>query len=290
MGCYQEGDRLIVARLLLGLAVISLIILPPICRSQAYLVNVSIKGYDGEALLNITAANFSTSEKVRSGSKIELSEGKYVFRLFALNKTFEKELNLTENTTLTFNLLFTNSTENLSLIRHIIVYPSAQIEVYEILLITNSGDKNFEGDISVPIPDHKDLNIEESTLSFINANDEGNRITFIDIIVPANDSGRIAFSYSLKSNVFKISDSEKQRLLLLSAVPVEKYENLSYKGIQDFGGQKYRVFEGNTTKCYLVFGGGGKVKVNPVALAGIFLLATSVFFYLRSRSGGWEED
>ena len=93
MGCYQEGDRLIVARLLLGLAVISLIILPHICRSQAYLVIVSIKGYDGEALLNITAANFSTIVTDRSGTKIALSEGQYVISIYSLNETFEYEQN-----------------------------------------------------------------------------------------------------------------------------------------------------------------------------------------------------
>jgi hypothetical protein len=273
-------------------AALLVVLLPQVLISQslAYTVNISIKGYDGEALLNVTSADLTMSRGVKTGSKIELPEGLYVFSLFALNKTFQKEVNLTKNTTLTFNLLFTNSTENLPLIRHIIVYSSTQIDVYEILLITNSGDRNFEGNISVPLPDHRNLNVKESTLSFITADDMGDRINFYDIIVPANDSGRITFSYSLKSNVFKISDSEKQRLMLLSALPVEEYMNLSYKGIQEFGGQRYRVFEGNITKCSLVFGGEKGAKVDPVALIGILIISASLFFYLKSKSSRWEDE
>lgn len=239
-------------------------------------------------MLNVTSTDFTMSGEVKNGGKIELSEGFYIFRLFALNKTFQKEVNLTKNTTLTFNLLFTNTTENLSLIRHIIVYSPTQI--YEILLIINSGDRNFEGDISVPLPDHSNLNIEESTLSFISVDDVGERINLYDVIVPANDSGRITFSYSLKSNVFKIISSEKQRLMILSALPVEEYKNLSYKGLQEFGGRKYMVFEGNVTKCSLAFGGEGRVKIDAVALIGILITSASLFFYLRSRSGKREEE
>jgi len=58
-------------------------------------------------MLNVTSTDFTMSGEVKNGGKIELSEGFYIFRLFALNKTFQKEVNLTKNTTLTFNLLFT---------------------------------------------------------------------------------------------------------------------------------------------------------------------------------------
>ena len=287
MGSDQKGGRLIL-RVALLVVLLSQVLTFQALVSQAYTVNISTKGYDGEAMLNVTSTDFTVSEEVKNGSKIELSEGFYIFRLFALNKTFQKEVNLTKNTTLTFNLLFTNTTENLSLIRHIIVYSPTQI--YEILLIINSGDRNFEGDISVPLPDHSNLNIEESTLSFISVDDVGERINLYDVIVPANDSGRITFSYSLKSNVFKIISSEKQRLMILSALPVEEYKNLSYKGLQEFGGRKYMVFEGNVTKCSLVFGGEGRVKIDAVALIGILITSASLFFYLRSRSGKWEDE
>ncbi len=287
MGSDQKGGRLTL-RVALVVVLLSQVLTFQASVSQAYTVNISIKGYDGEAMLNVTSTDFTMSGEVKNGSKIELSEGFYIFRLFALNKTFQKEVNLTKNTTLTFNLLFTNTTENLSLIRHIIVYSPTQI--YEILLIINSGDRNFEGDISVPLPDHSNLNIEESTLSFISVDDIGERINFYDVIVPASDSGRITFSYSLKSNVFKISGSEKQRLMILSALPVEEYTNLSYKGLQEFGGRKYMVFEGNVTKCSLVFGGEGRVKIDAVALIGILIISASLFFYLRSRSGKREEE
>ena len=191
MGSDQKGGRLTL-RVALVVVLLSQVLTFQASVSQAYTVNISIKGYDGEAMLNVTSTDFTMSGEVKNGSKIELSEGFYIFRLFALNKTFQKEVNLTKNTTLTFNLLFTNTTENLSLIRHIIVYSPTQI--YEILLIINSGDRNFEGDISVPLPDHSNLNIEESTLSFISVDDIGERINFYDVIVPASDSGRITFS------------------------------------------------------------------------------------------------
>ena len=78
--------------------------------------------------------------------------------------------------------------------------------------------------------------------------------------------------------------------MILSALPVEEYTNLSYKGLQEFGGRKYMVFEGNVTKCSLVFGGEGRVKIDAVALIGILIISASLFFYLRSRSGKREEE
>lgn len=283
MECYEKGGELMKKVVWVIVAVLCFGV------SSAFTVNVSIKGYDGEAILSVVSENFNTSYRVKLGSVISLPEGEYIFRLFALNKTFEKRVNVSENATITFNLLFTNNKENLSITRHVIIHLTTQIEVHEIVLITNLGDVNFEGDLTLPLPEYTNLRVEEYTLSFINVDDDGERVKFVDLLVPANDSGRISYTYRLKSNVFEIKNNEN-RIILLSALPVEKYENVSYKGTQNFGGQEYEVFEGNSSRMLLIFSTGGKVNINPLAVAGILLLSlsVSVFLYLRGRSGGWE--
>jgi len=294
MECDKKGGGLrprlrLKLRLVLVVFALLMTVLPVL---SAY-VNISIEGYDGTANLTISSPNFTLTRQVKSGDKIEIPEDNYTFSLSALNKTFQKDVSITENTTVKFNLLFTNSTENLSITRHIIVYsssPASQIDVYDLIIITNSGNRNFEGNLSLPLPDHKNLRIEDATLSFISSDVEDDKIRFIDIIVPANASGEIALSYSLTGSTFRI-DGQEQQFMLLSALPVEKYENLSYIGVKEFGGQKYSMFEGNTTHFYMVFSGGGQNwNENPLILAGIFLLSALLFLYLRDRSGRWGDD
>lgn len=274
---------------IISMAVFTALVIPAIIiPCSAYTVDISIVGYDGVANLTISSSNFTLTRQVKSGDNIDLPEGNYTFSLFALNKTFQKVASITRNTTLNFNLLFTNSTENLSVTRHIIVYPTTQIDIYDLILITNSGKRNFEGNFSVPLPDHENLRIGDATLSFISSDVKDGKIRFIDIIVPANGSGEIAISYSLTNNVLRLNGQEIQQLMLLSALPVEKYENLTYRGIREFGGQKYSMFEGNATSFYIIFG-GEQVRENPSVIAGIILISASLFLYLRGRSGRWEE-
>lgn len=253
---------------------------------SAYTVNISIVGYDGIANLTVSSSNYTLTKQVKSGDRIDLPEGNYTFSLFALNKTFQKVVSLTKNTTLNFNLLFTNSTENLSVIRHIIVYSTTQIDVYDLIIITNSDSRNFEGNLSIPLPEHENLRIEYATLSFISSDVKEGEIRFIDIIIPANDSGEVAIFYSLTNNTFRIDGQERELFMLLSALPLEKYENLTYKGVREFGGQKYSILEGNITSFNIIFG-SEKARENTLVLAGILLLSASLFLYLRGRSGRW---
>ena len=105
-------------------------------------VQIFIKGYNTTAELSIIGENFSKVETVKNGSALSLPPGNYTLKLFALNKTFVENLELDGNKTITFNLLFTNKTENLSVMRHVIIQPN--LEVLEILLIKNTGEANFE--------------------------------------------------------------------------------------------------------------------------------------------------
>ncbi|WP_202319549.1 hypothetical protein [Archaeoglobus neptunius] len=266
-----------------ALLLIALILLSTASAAE-YSVRVVLIGYNGECLLNVTGQNFSTNFNVTNGSVISLPEGRYELKLFAMNKTFVNELNVTDNTSVTFNLLFTSSTENISLMRHIIIQPT--LEVFEIILITNSGRRNFEGDLAVTLPTHRNLRIDESTLSFINYKVKGDELEFQDIIIPANSTGRIGLSYKLVSNVFELRNQKNQSLLILSALPVEKYENVVYKGVKNFESSKYEVFESSGSP-YLVFK-RGEFKTDPIAAAVVIILSVAVFLYFRSRSGGWK--
>ncbi len=260
------------------LVLLSLVFL--LTPAAAYTVTVVIEGYNNSALLNITGANIE--QYVSSGSEISLPEGNYTFRLFAMNKTFEKDVEVNENTTVVFDLRFTNRTDNISLTRHIIVYGG--IEVMEVLMITNSGDINFEGDLTVDLPGHSGFTVTDTTLSFMDISVDGD-VTFKDIIVPKHESGTVTYTYRLKSNVLSFNGT-KYRILLLTSIPVKNVTGLEYKGTEDFKGKKFEVYEGYTGR--VVFSGRGEVSVNPAVLAGILALSAAVFLYLKSRSGGWK--
>ncbi len=250
----------------------------------AYSVTIIIKGYEDKALLNVSGET-NLSEYVSSGDQILLPEGNYTFRLFAMNKTFEKDVRVGNNITVSFDLRFTNRTDNLSLTRHIIVYGG--IDVMEVLMITNSGTVNFEGDLAVALPDYSGLTISDATLSFLDVKVDNRKLVLRDIIVPKNESGSVTYTYRLKTNVLSFNDSRKFRVLLLSTIPVTDVYGLEFKGNEEFKGKKFDVYEGYTDSCRVVFSSERSVTVNPTVLLGILVLSTAIFLYFRSRSGGW---
>ncbi len=188
---------------------------------------------------------------------------------------------------MTFNLLFTSSPENLRIVRHVIIQPS--LEVFEIALLTNSGEENFEGSLRLPLPQHTNLEISDSTLSFLDVFEENGSLIFDSIIVPANSSGQVSIYYTLTNHEFFLRSGEKQRLLILTTLPVLEYSNLNFSGIQQFGGTSYRVYEGNSANCILKFKPQSGVNIGFETLAAVLSASAILFLYLYGRRGGWEE-
>jgi hypothetical protein len=68
----------------------------------------------------------------------------------------------------------------------------------------------------------------------------------------------------------------------------EKSESLIDMGIQEFGGSKFHVLEGETDYYFVKLEGESRISLSPLALAGIFLVSGSVFLILYERSGRWK--
>lgn len=262
------------ARLMWAGAALILLILP----AAAYTVTIVIEGYNNSTNSALLSVN-GTEQYVNSGSQISLPGGNYTFRLFALNKTFEKDVEVNGNTTVVFDLRFTNKTDNITLTRHIIVYGGR--EVMEVLMVRNAG-MNFEGDLTVALPDHSAFAVTESTLSFVGVKVNG-KATFRDVIVPKNGSGTITYTYRLKSNILAFNDT-KHRILLLTSIPVSNVTGLEFKGIEEFKGKRFEVYEGYADHCRVVFSSEGDITISPIILVGILALSAALFLYFRTRS------
>jgi hypothetical protein len=247
---------------------------------------VFIKEYNGTAELGIFGENLSKVETVKNGSIISLPAGNYTLTLFALNKTFVKDLRLDSNKTVTFNLLFTNRTENLSMMRHAIVQPS--LEVFEIALITNSGGENFEGDLAIPLPEHTGLKISDSSLSFLDFSDLNGNLTLKKLIVPANSTGEVSITYRLVKPKLSLSGAENQTVLIFTTLPVTNQSNAAYRGVQQFKGVDYSVYQCKT-KCVLEFKVEPEIKIDKTSAFVILTASALIFIYLFTKRGGWEK-
>lgn len=248
-------------------------------------VQIFIKGYNTTAELSIIGENFSKVETVKNGSALSLPPGNYTLKLFALNKTFVENLKLDGNKTITFNLLFTNKTENLSVMRHVIIQPN--LEVLEILLIKNTGEANFEGDLAIPLPQHSGLEITDSSLSFLDVLEVDGKLILEKIIVPANSRGEVSITYKLTKPVFSLPNIENQTILVLTTLPVVKQSNASYLGVKQFSGEDYSVYRCESD-CTLEFKAEPEIRVDKTS--AVLIIATSglLFLYLFSKRGGWE--
>jgi len=268
----------------LSLALFLLLITAGIASASEFSVQIFTKGYNDTAELSVIGENFSKKLEIKNGTVLSLPAGKYTLKLFALNKTFVEKLVLDENKIITFNLLFTGSTENLSVMRHAIIQP--RLEVLEIVIITNSGDANFEGDIAIPLPEFDELEILDSSLSFMSASEFDGRLILEKLIVPANSSGNVSITYRLTKPVFS-SSNENQNLLVLTTVPVDGQYNTTYLGVQRFGGLDYSVYRCEPG-CKLEFKVKPEIRVDKNSALLITAASGLLFLYFFSRRGGWE--
>ncbi|MCS7131029.1 MAG: hypothetical protein NZ872_06390, partial [Archaeoglobaceae archaeon] len=114
-------------------------------------ITVILNNYDGDATLRVfNDTSLIFEREVNSGDVLMLQKGNYTFELNALNKTFIKRLNVESDQRLEFNLGFTSSTENLKIMLHSIVAQNGSVD--EVIVITNRGKENFEGDLEIPMP------------------------------------------------------------------------------------------------------------------------------------------
>ncbi len=252
-------------------------------------LTVLIDGYSGEVLLNISSSNFTYSTTFSKSVTVSVPAGNYDVKVFALNKTFFKSIRVENDTVLKFNLVFTNSTENVSTFYHLLVYPTKKgFEVSEVVIFTNSGDKNFEGDIYIPMPAYKNFRIESSSLSFIDYELHERHVVLKDLLIAENSSGQVSMVYQLKSNVLEVRLDKPSRFMLLTTADVlDKSHSLNYVGVKNFGGSEFKVYEGFDKYFYIEFGSKSESSYNPLAMAGIFLIAGGVFLYFYEKRGGW---
>ena len=258
--------------------------------ASGYNLTIQIDGYDRPAHLNLTSSNFTFSGEVENGTILKIPPGFYNLELYALNKTFVKSVNVEEDTTVRFNLLFTNSTGNISEFHHLIVYPiKGSFRVSEVVVLENKGDKNFEGDVTFPLPEYDSFSIESSSLSFIETKLDGRSVTFKDLLIAANGGGQILMMYSLKSNVLELKYPRNVSFVLLTTANlINKSSTLSFAGVKSSSKGEYNVYKGSGKYFYLELEGEYEIFIDPAFLLILLTLGCSIFFLFYKRSGGWK--
>lgn len=250
---------------------------------QGLEVVLVLKNYDGEANLKIFNESGLLVEKTVSSKKIiSLPEGNYTFELNALNKTFIKRLALKSDETLEFNLGFTNSTQNLNVMLHTIINQNGSVD--EIIVVSNRGDLNFEGDLEVPMPAFSNLQVIATNLDFLSLETSSVSITFKSLLVPENGSGSIRIAYNLASEEME-RNLRSERVMIIPLAEIIEYRNLSYN-VREFDGGVSVILEGNGS--YYLKLKFAEYTLSPLALIAIFLISASLFFVFFERRGRWE--
>jgi len=263
-----------------GLSLLLLLLIP----IQGYEVTVILKNHDSGAMLTISNGKEAVfSGPVFSGDRIPIESGNYTFELSALNKTFIKKLRVEENQTVEFNLGFTNSTEFLSVMLHASVLRNGSVD--EVIVVTNRGDLNFEGDLTIPMPDFTNFRLITNSLDFLSIEISNESITFRSLLVPENESGIIRIAYTLPTGEM-IRKLSGERVVIIPDAEVLEYRNLSYRE-QQFDGVRIGLLEGNGS--YYVKFRFVDYSVSFISLAAILLISASLFLVFLERRGGWEE-
>ncbi|TDA29269.1 MAG: hypothetical protein DSO00_04695 [Archaeoglobi archaeon] len=263
-----------------GLSLLLLLLIPV----QGYEITVLLKNYDSTAMLTVYNETETVfSGLVLSGDRISLEAGNYTLELNALNKTFIKKLQVEENQTVEFNLGFTNSTEFLTLMLHAGVLRNGSVD--EVIVVTNKGNLNFEGDLAIPMPAFTNLQIITKSLDFLSIEFSNDSITFKSLLVPENESGIIRIAYTLESDEM-VRNLSNVRVVIIPDAEVLEYRNLTYRE-QVFEGERIPLLEGNGS--YYVKFKFLDYSISPIALAAILLISGSLFLVFFERRGGWKE-
>lgn len=243
------------------------------------LITIILLGYDGTA--NLTVAGVGTFE-VTNGTEIFLEKGTYTFELHALNKVFVKEAKGTDEY-LVFNLKFTNSTEKISIFYHTILSST----VTEVIVLTNNGEDNFEGNLTVPLPNFRNLAVKSSNLDFLSYILEKESITFNYLLIPANGSGQIVVSYELNSNVF-YRNGRSASFMVLTDLDLENFEGLTFQEERTLHGTSFKIFYGEDSEYYVKFKSKMLVEYNLLALLAILLSSAIIFIHFYEKKGKWK--
>ncbi|MDK2876899.1 MAG: hypothetical protein PWQ22_1309 [Archaeoglobaceae archaeon] len=263
-----------------GFSLLLLLLLP----AQGYEITIILTNYDSNATLTVYNGTEEVFNNfVFSGDRISLAEGNYVFELNALNKTFIKRLQISNNETVEFNLGFTNSTDNLSVMLHSSILQNGSVD--EVIVVANNGKLNFEGDLTIPMPEFTNLLIISKNLDFLSFEISNNSITFKSLLVPENASGSIRIHYILTSNEI-VRDLRNEKVIIIPSAEVLEYRNLSYK-LHEFDGEKIPLLEGNGS--YYIKFKFVEYSLSPIALFAILLISASLFFVFFEKRGGWKE-
>lgn len=263
------------------LSVLFLLIL--IQLAEGFEVTVVLKNYDGFADLRIANSSAIFFEgKVLSGQIISLPSGKYTFELSAMGKVFLRNIEILRNETLEFNLGFTNSTDFLSVVVHSVVFHDRSVE--EIIIVSNKADLNFEGDLSIPLPNFDGLKVLYSNLDFLEAYVHGKNVVFKSLLVNDNDSGSIRIAYYLTEDVMERDMGEK-KIIIAPLVEVEDFKGLN-KTFREMGGEKIAILEGSGN-FYVKF---RFEKQFPFSLLSIPIISFAIFLIFFSKRGGWRLD
>ncbi len=263
-----------------GLSLLLLLLIPV----QGYEVTVILKNYDSGALLSISNGKEAVfSGLVFSGDRIPVEGGNYTFELSALNKTFIKKLRVEENQTVEFNLGFTNSTEFLAVTFHASVLRNGSVD--EVIVVTNRGELNFEGDLTIPMPAFTNFQLITNSLDFLSIEVLNESITFRSLLVPENESGIIRIAYTLPTEEM-IRKLSGERVVIIPDAEVLEYRNLSYRE-QQFNGERIGLLEGNGS--YYVKFRFLDYSVSFISLAAILLISASLFLVFFERRGRWGE-
>ncbi|MEM2727291.1 MAG: hypothetical protein QXV61_03435 [Archaeoglobaceae archaeon] len=262
------------------LSLLMLLIIPV----QGLEVVVILKNYDGDANLTIFNESGLFAEKtVKSGEIIYLPLGNYTFEMSALNKTFIKRLSVESNETIEFNFGFTNSTENISIMLHTIVAKNGDVD--EVIVVSNNGELNFEGDLEIPMPAFKDLQIISNNLDFIAFESSSGSVIFKSLLVPENGSGSIRIAYRLVSDEME-RELINERVMIIPLAEVVEYRNLTQKK-EDFNGEIIQLLEGNGS--YYVKFKFVEYSESPIALIAILLISASIFLLFFEKRGRWKD-
>uniref|UniRef100_A0A7J2TJV3 Uncharacterized protein n=1 Tax=Archaeoglobus fulgidus TaxID=2234 RepID=A0A7J2TJV3_ARCFL len=147
----------------------------------------------------------------------------------------------------------------------------------EIIIVSNRGDLNFEGDLAIPMPKISGFKLLSSNLDFLDFFISDGKLVFESLLVADNSSGSIRIAYILEGDTME-RKLAGEKVLLIPLAEVEDFKNLE---IAFVGGQK--VYEG-IGSYWIKF----RFSSFQFAHIAIFIASLALFLILLSNRGGWK--